>query len=304
MGIEPAIDRLVAQHPNTDEVTLDHLGSSKDKTTRKYVAAHPGTPHDVLFKLASQFPEQFFNNPVLDLILLENPQLLDAIPPRVLSSLVKREYCPVSFLEAAAESKNESVIRALLMNPQTPHSAILKVLKQYHIPWNVRAEAEEHINSWVVDRGDWYAEFQKHVLEEHWYPGGNINELRLFLSGSYPSWLKPAMVRNLPGEVVEGIAGNTAITWDILELLFSHENEDGGIHSTFYQYTGWDVDHISNRIASNPATPIKFLEEMLREFPGDGFLISSIACNPNLPIKTFENIVKGAESYHLLQDIR
>ena len=132
VGIDTSIDRLVAQHPNTDEVTLDHLGSSKDKTTRKYVAAHPGTPHDVLFKLASQFPEQFFNNPVLDLILLENPQLLDAIPPRVLSSLVKREYCPVSFLEAAAESKNESVIRALLMNPQTPRSAILKILKQNH----------------------------------------------------------------------------------------------------------------------------------------------------------------------------
>ena len=132
VGIEPATDRLVAQHPSTDEETLRQLGSSKDKTTRKYVVANPGTPHDVLFKLANQFPEQFFNNPVLNLILLENPQLLDAIPPRVLSSLVKREYCPVSFLEAAAESKNESVIRALLMNPQTPRSAILKI--DYHHP--------------------------------------------------------------------------------------------------------------------------------------------------------------------------
>ena len=60
------------------------------------------------------------------------------------------------------------------------------------------------------------------------------------------------------------------------------------------------MDHISERIASNPATPIKFLEELLRELPAYSGLNYSIACNPNLPLKTFENIVKDADWYDLL----
>ena len=294
VGGEPSIDRLVAQHPNTDEDTLRKLASSKDKTTRKYVAANPRTPHDVIFKLANQFPQQFLNNPSLDLILLEHPQLLDAFTPRFICGLIKREYCPVFFLEAVADTTDKGVVLALLMNPETSRSAIKKVMGNC-ITWNIAREAELHVNSLVVGGGNWYGEFRKHVLEDHWYTGRNINELKLFLAGSYPHWIKQAIVRNLPGEVVYGLAGNKEVAWDVMQILVECRETDATAYST-RKCVGWDQDWVMSLIASNPATPVKVIEELVNELPDYSAVMNSIAKNPNTPLVVLERLANNSDT--------
>jgi hypothetical protein len=108
---------------------LQKLGSHSDATVRKWVTLHPNTPPRVLAKLATQFPEQLLDNPVFDVLPLENPNLLNELPVGTRRSLLKREKCPVSFLEWLAQDDDEGVQLALAMNPNTP-AHILQKLSQ------------------------------------------------------------------------------------------------------------------------------------------------------------------------------
>jgi hypothetical protein len=91
--------RLVARNPAAPESVLKKLASHADATVRKWVTAHPSTPPSVLVKLATQFPEQLLDNPAFDILLLENPNLLNELPVGTRRSLLKREKCPLSFME-------------------------------------------------------------------------------------------------------------------------------------------------------------------------------------------------------------
>jgi hypothetical protein len=127
VGIEDAIDRLIARHPNVDEFTLRKLGSSKDKATRKYVTTNPNSPKEVLLDLASQFPEELLANPIFDLLLLENPNLLEEMPLSTLRSLLKRDICPNAFLTWVGNIEDKGVQLSLAMNADTPKSVLKKL---------------------------------------------------------------------------------------------------------------------------------------------------------------------------------
>jgi hypothetical protein len=120
--------RLVASNASAPADLLQELSDRPDLTVRKYVTANPNTPTRVLLKLCSEFPQQFLQNIVFPLLLLENPNLIAEIPLATLESLLRQESVPVSFIEwtvtnFALNWWSLPVIKVLLAianNPITP----------------------------------------------------------------------------------------------------------------------------------------------------------------------------------------
>lgn len=136
--------RLVARNAAASATLLKKLGSHSDATVRKWVTLHPNTPPKVLAKLATQFPEQLLDNPAFDVLLLENPDLLNELPAGTRRSLLKREKCPVSFLAWLAQDDDEGVQLALAMNANTPQHIVDKLASSRFKA--VRMAARHHVN--------------------------------------------------------------------------------------------------------------------------------------------------------------
>ena len=163
VGIDHGIDRLIARHPNTDEFTLCKLGSSKDGATRKYVTANPNSPKDVLLDLASEFPEVLLANPIFDLLLLENPGLLEELPLSTLRSLLKRDICPKAFLTWIGNIEDKGVQLSLAMNASTPKSILKKLTSVKND--DVSEAARLHINLSGEGGNNWEGIFQDAVMK-------------------------------------------------------------------------------------------------------------------------------------------
>lgn len=114
IGVSFKVNRSIALHNNASPDMLRRLANSPDKLTRRNVALNPQTPKDILMVLAPTFAGQFFLNPVFDLLLLEDPNLLFGLPVTVLKNILKRPDCPESILSWAARYGDKSHQLALV----------------------------------------------------------------------------------------------------------------------------------------------------------------------------------------------
>ena len=85
-----------------------------------------------LAELLSQFPRQVFNNPAIDLLLLENPNLFSGTSVDALCSLLKRQV-PHRMIEYAANSTDDRIKLAVLINPQTPQDILAELEKKQNV---------------------------------------------------------------------------------------------------------------------------------------------------------------------------
>lgn len=114
---DPEIDRLLAKHPNSPADLLEDLSHSADKATRRQVVRNASTPKEVLVRLAPQFPRDFLWNPVIDWLLIEEPDLLQNLGKGVLRSVLKSPTCPDALMGWAMRNGNVEQQLALAMNP-------------------------------------------------------------------------------------------------------------------------------------------------------------------------------------------
>jgi hypothetical protein len=122
---DPEIDRLLAKHPNSPADLLEDLSHSADKATRRQVVRNACTPKGVLLRLAPQFPRDFLCNPVIDWMLIEEPDLLQNLGKGVLRSVLKSPTCPEALMGWAARNGTVEHQLALTMNP----AATLEILE-------------------------------------------------------------------------------------------------------------------------------------------------------------------------------
>ena len=112
---------------------LKQLSNSIDKQTRRNLALNPQTPTAILLKLAPAFPGEFFLNPVFDLLLMENPNLLFELPVGVLKNILKRPDCPDSFLHWAARYGDKSHQQALVSRSDLSRELLEHVANGPHV---------------------------------------------------------------------------------------------------------------------------------------------------------------------------
>jgi hypothetical protein len=125
---------------------LAKLSHSKDKATRARVAANPATPSADLVRLGQQFPKEFLENPALDLLMLENPALLEDIPQAMLVRLLKSDRFPTDFLVWAARHAEEKVQLAVAMNAATPPEALEALSQSGHASARESASARMYLH--------------------------------------------------------------------------------------------------------------------------------------------------------------
>ncbi len=179
---------VVAKNPAAPPDLLAELADSDPKALRKNAMGNPATPYETLMKFASQYPKQLLDNPVFDLLLLENPNLLNDIPVSGLRSLLRREVCPESFLRWASKSEDERVLLAVAMNADTPKE-VLEALAD-HTNKTVSEAVGLHVNLAGELTESWEDVFQKSVkMEEEQSEQTEDRHALLYGTGLMPEWL-------------------------------------------------------------------------------------------------------------------
>ena len=151
MNVE--ISRQLAEDENTAPEVLANLAKSDDYRSRLHVAQNPNTPTITLFNLGSEFPKELLDNPIFDLLFLENPNLIEELSVATKHSLLKCENVPQSLIAWAVEQQDEKLLLALTINPVTDPEIIQNLISSKN--YKISEAARLHINSnWIKDRED------------------------------------------------------------------------------------------------------------------------------------------------------
>ena len=110
----------IAIDPNSDPQSLRQIAMGKDWELRLLVASNPNTPTDILWQLGLDFPEAILNNPIFQLLQLEQLQLAAEVPHATLTSLLQCEQVPKNFMEYAVSQQDYSLWLAVAYNIHTP----------------------------------------------------------------------------------------------------------------------------------------------------------------------------------------
>lgn len=103
VGRDVKIERAIARHDHASPELLARFAHSSDRATRAAVVRNPNTPSVDYLRLDEQLPKEFLANPLLDLLMLENPALLEQLLERLLVRVLRREACPEDVLVWASE---------------------------------------------------------------------------------------------------------------------------------------------------------------------------------------------------------
>lgn len=116
--------RLQAKDETTAPDVLTELSISEDKLTRQYVASNPNTPIETLAMLSKEFPDEIVDNPIFDLLLLEDPESIF-----IKIYLARSSKTPPETLERLINDREIKVRAAVAENPYTTVDILEKLAK-------------------------------------------------------------------------------------------------------------------------------------------------------------------------------
>ena len=283
--------RQLAKDENTAPEKLRELANSSDPITRQNVVKNPNVPPDVLIRLAEQFPRQVFNNPAIDLLLLETPNLFSGTSADALCSLLKREV-PEWAIEYAVNFTDERFKLAILMNPQTS-SEILEQLAEStnieileaaktHINYLPKADIDdrqfvrEKINK-TLEPADEYMEFEIAFNKVKDYP--------MFFEGTgmaYDAFTRK--ISNALSKKDSYEASPPMLSNEEIEKLSNLK------HSDFFKNIAFLY-----KVAANPNTPLELLERIV-DLDRYGRTHQYLAGNNNISIYIIKKLLEKLES--------
>ena len=287
MNIEES--RQLAQDENTSPEKLRELANHTDTTILKNIVANPNIPPDVLTKLASLFPKQVFNNPALDLLLIETPDLFSGGLADSLCSLLKTKV-PFEMLKYAACSTDERLKLAILMNPEAP-SVIIKSLDKNE-SYEIQEARELHLNSANGIAVEYYREFVAAKIQQK-VTGADENYSEII--GKINNFIRlhehiPRCISHYMKSSISPQKTYPLITLDEVEQLIDSKKSRSLIDVARNPHISTDIirkllkypngrTEIAKAIATNPATPTDILEELAKSIRHHT-VHSSIARNP------------------------
>jgi len=132
MGRSYPVDRAIAACPIVTSELLVILAESRDSVTRRNVICNAAIPTETLISLAKEFPSEFFSHPLLNLLILEDPQLLTRLEPGVLKSFLNNPECPDSFVQWACQHGCKTDQLEILKRPDLSVSQLRIIARSAH----------------------------------------------------------------------------------------------------------------------------------------------------------------------------
>ena len=111
----------------TSPSKLQELASHPLSSVRRAVVSNPNTPTEVLFELGEEFPQELLNNPIIDLLCLEDRKVFSKLPHRTAVAILKLSSIPEFVLEAIVNMNRQVLLWQVVSKPALP-TAILKKL--------------------------------------------------------------------------------------------------------------------------------------------------------------------------------
>ncbi len=330
-GRFPEVDRAIASHPSASGELLTKLSHSNDKATRAKVAANPATPPAELVRLGQQFPKEFLENPALDLLMLENPALLEELPQALLLRLLKSDRCPAELLVWAAGHADEKVQLAVAMNAKAPeqalatlrvsqHESVLEAVSAHQASTDITQDPEKAFEQAVRDR---LGALKADELYEAWSEGdiglaqwsdlplafrlekatgSGIGEKAILHILKYISWTPEKIQRELSVfQYWYRIARNSKIPVEVLLKLAKDKDSTVRCSAAENPFAPLAVlealakDKVSDvrcGVAKNPSTPLAVLEELARDKDSD--VRCSVVKNPTTPLIVLEALANDS----------
>lgn len=162
--MEPIDSLALAQDEQTPPDVLRELSKTSSPTVLEHIALNPNAPTEVLVRLGQRFPDALMENPVLPLLLIENPRLFADMTDEtalrlihhpkadetlwILASLGRTKvrlaltglkHAPLSLLEKLAQDKN----------PQIRLSASLHTSLAPGLEPNWEAQADQYLRQYL-----------------------------------------------------------------------------------------------------------------------------------------------------------
>jgi len=296
-----------AQNPQTAPERLRALASQPSPEVRRAVAGNPNTPEDVLLRLAVHFPEEVLGNPVLDLLMLVNPNWLAEIPGYARNRLLGHPKAQPHFLRWAARDGDYNALLSLLQNPAAPTELVEK-LTDYVLP-AVAEAARLHValEASPLERALWWSDVDMD------YP-----ELRqMVLLGMAPEWIAPRIAREPDTSLRLALVGQEYLPKEVLEAFLFDEEEEvrraARQHGSTPPETAELLDRLQARlpveapfetlaqghywmrqlVAQHPQTPPHLLERFLTD--DDWRVRGAAARNPALPTHWLEQLAQDGD---------
>jgi hypothetical protein len=245
--------RLVASNSSTPPHLLAALANNRDIIIQENVTTNPNTPTDVLVKLGRNYPRALFANPILSLLILENPNFLYEIQHQTLVIFLKYQVEKAEFeFKSKSESYSQQItipefcLEILAKHPNALIRAL--VAKHPHTPINIIEElAQDDINSRYLVR--------ENVARN---PNAPISLLNQF--AKHPAW-----------QLRAGVARNANAPVELMEILAE------------------DTDRFVRKgIAENTNTPIHLLEKLAKD--KHSYVRYCVKNNPSTPVAISKQI--------------
>lgn len=307
--------RVAENNAAPPELLRELAVSSKAVCER--VAANPNTPTDVLLKLGAKFPKQLLSNPILPLLLLENPNLVENIPLNTLISLLKQEQVPDYILNAASKHHNEDILILVASHINTSKTA-LEHLSQSHYA-KVQEVAKLHVNLVKEIELDTKEVAQQVILNFNPVFTYEVNQEDLAIAQLIPDFLLPnlhnkilytiALHPNTPTHVLKILCGKNFYS-SIHEYVVSNPNIPVNLIESVAEYYNKVyseaaaepesyikryAEQVFGAIVSNPNTPVHLIEK-LYQYPSD-FIHARVAANLNTPVKLLDFLANSKNTY-------
>jgi hypothetical protein len=216
---------------NATAKELEELAEVDNTQICQQIARHPNSSPELLKKLFHQYFREVLENPVLELILLENPTFISDLDDSTHCNHFQREQLPLFCYKIALNYPDVWFRKAIALNPNTP----INILKELSVDKNI-----EVLSSLANNKNISNKIIKQLAKEQEYY-------VILGLAGNpkTPQKLLGLLAKNGSPEIRSAIVRNSNTPSHILEFLAKNADREIGLH-----------------LAMNPKIPTRILEQL------------------------------------------
>ena len=115
-AISEGLAQIVASNIATPPELLKELAFNRSEAVRKAVVSNPNTSTETLFVIGRYFPQELLDNPILELLTLEDLKDVERFSSDTLASLIQQPQVPEFLLKYAVNHQDEIIAYMANMN--------------------------------------------------------------------------------------------------------------------------------------------------------------------------------------------